>query len=124
MELYHFGNINSSRIIGKGTVNLHNKSIWAGNVLLVEDMKYNLLSASQTCDKGNIMIFYSKQCQIRDQQTKELVGTTTRTPSNIYVLDEVIDECHIGKEDECWLWHKISGHIKLDSLVKLIRKMQ
>ena len=67
---------------------LNNKNIMAENVLLVEDMEHNLLSVSQTCDKGHYMIFYSKNCQIRDVKTHQLVGTATRTLSNIYILDE------------------------------------
>jgi len=50
------------------------------------------------------------------------VGTTTRTPRNIYILDEVIDECHYGKDDESWLWHKRLGHINFDNVVKLKQK--
>jgi hypothetical protein len=45
-----FGNDNSTKIIGKGTVNLGDKDVVAGNVLLVENMKHNLLSVSQMCD--------------------------------------------------------------------------
>ena len=78
-----FGNEQSARIIGRGTVCLNNKNIMAKNVLLVEDMEHNLLSVSQICDKGHYMIFYSKNCQIRDVKTNWLVGTATRTPSNI-----------------------------------------
>lgn len=60
----------------------------AENVLLVENMEHNLLSVSQTCDKGHFMIFDSKQCQIMDVKTNQLVGTATRTSNNIYMLDE------------------------------------
>ena len=55
----------------------------AENILLVENMEHNLLSVSQTCDKGHYMIFDSKQSQIRDVKTNQLVGTTTRTLNNI-----------------------------------------
>ena len=55
-----FGNEQSARIIRKGIVCLNNKNIMAENVLLIEDMEHNLLSVSQTCDKGHFMIFDSK----------------------------------------------------------------
>ena len=74
-----FGNDQSARIIGRGTVCLNSKKNLAENVLLVEAMEHNLLSVSQTCDKGRYMIFYSKGCQIRDVRSDKLVGTTTRT---------------------------------------------
>jgi hypothetical protein len=41
-----FGNDNSSMIIGKGTVKLGSKDATAENVLLVKNMKHNLLSFS------------------------------------------------------------------------------
>jgi hypothetical protein len=55
-----FGNDNSTKIIGKGTVSLGNKDVVENNVLLVENMKHNLLSVSQMCEHGNTLIFNSK----------------------------------------------------------------
>ena len=49
----------SSKIIGKGTATINNK-IKDENVLLVEDLKPNLLSVSETCDQGLIYFFYSE----------------------------------------------------------------
>ena len=92
------------------------------NVLLIEDMEHNLLSVSQTCDKGHFMIFDSKQFQIRDVKTNQLVGTTTRTPNNIYILDEKDENCYLGNEDESWLWHKRLGHINFDNLIQLNKR--
>jgi hypothetical protein len=43
-------NDDSAKIIGKGTVIIGNKNTKEKNVLLVEDMKHNLLSVSQMCD--------------------------------------------------------------------------
>jgi hypothetical protein len=45
-----FGNDNSTRIIGKGTINLGSKDAKEENVLLVENMKHNLLCVSQMCE--------------------------------------------------------------------------
>jgi hypothetical protein len=109
-----FGNDQSTRIVGRGSVCL-NKDIMVENVLLVENMEHNLLSVSQTCDKWNLMIFDSKQCQIRDVKTNQLVDTATRTPNNIYILDEKDENCYLGHEDESWLWHKRLGHINFDN---------
>jgi hypothetical protein len=79
-----FGNDQAARIVGRGTVCLNNKKIMAENVLLVEEMEHNLLSVSQTCDKGLFMNFYSKGCQIRNIKSNKLVGTATRTSNNIH----------------------------------------
>jgi hypothetical protein len=58
--LVSFGNDDSSKIIGKGTVRIGNKNEKAENVLLVEDMKHNLLSVSQMRDQGHKFTFDQK----------------------------------------------------------------
>jgi hypothetical protein len=79
-----FGNDNSTRIIGKGIVKFESKNVTAENVLLVEDMKHNLLSVAQMCDQGHRLVFDSKKCEIRKAKSGKLVATTVRTP-NIYI---------------------------------------
>jgi hypothetical protein len=56
------GNDDSSKIIGKCTVRIGNKNEKVENVLLVEDMKHNLLSVSQMCDQGHKFTFDSQKC--------------------------------------------------------------
>jgi hypothetical protein len=105
-----FGNDDSSKIIGKGTVRIGNKNEKAENVLLVEDMKHNLLSVSQMCDQVHKVTFDSQKCEIRKEGSGKLVATVARTSSNIYVLSEIGNEkCCLGKEDESWLWQKKNG---------------
>jgi hypothetical protein len=53
----YFGNNDSTKIIGKGTVIIGNKNTKAENVLLVEDMKHNFLSVSQMCDQCHKVTF-------------------------------------------------------------------
>jgi transposase InsO family protein len=49
-----------------------------------------------------------------------LVATTSRTPNNIYILDEIKKEkCFLGREDESWLWHRRMGHIHFGNLIKV-----
>ena len=57
------------------------------NVLLVKNLKPNLLSVRQTCDQGHICIFDSKKCEIKIKDLGKLVGTIVRTPSNVYILE-------------------------------------
>jgi hypothetical protein len=59
-----FGNYDSAKIIGKGTIKIGNKNTKEENVLLVEDMKHNILSVSQMCDQGHKVIFNSQKCEI------------------------------------------------------------
>jgi hypothetical protein len=49
-----FGDDVSTKILGKGTVILGNNRDKEENVLLIENLKPNLLSVSQTCDQGHV----------------------------------------------------------------------
>ena len=69
----------------KGTVRIGNKNTKEENILLVEDMKHNLLSVSQMCDQGHKVTFDSQKCEIRRESSGKLVSTTTRTSNNIYM---------------------------------------
>jgi hypothetical protein len=60
-----FGNDDSAKIIGKGTVRIGNKNTKVENVLLEEDMKHNLISVNQMCDQCHKVNFYSQKCEIR-----------------------------------------------------------
>jgi hypothetical protein len=60
-----FGNVNSTKIISRGTLKLGRKYAKEKNVLLFEDMKNNLLNFSQMCDQGHKLLFDSKKCDIR-----------------------------------------------------------
>ena len=112
-----FGDNASGNILGKGTVNVGKAK--AKNVLLVENMKPSLLSVSQTCDQGHIFIFYSKKCEIRRKDLGKLVGTASRTPENVYILNKKLDEeCHMNLVDGSWIWHRRLGHINFENLVK------
>ena len=60
-----FGDNMSSKILGKGIASLGNNKTKEEDVLLVENIKPNLLSISQTCDQGHILTFDSHKCEIR-----------------------------------------------------------
>ena len=92
-----FGNDNSSKVLGRGTVTLGSKNATTKDVLLIENMRHNLLSVSQMCDQGHVLTFTSKDCKIRREDSGKLVATTSRTPNNIYILDEIKKEkCCLG----------------------------
>jgi hypothetical protein len=82
-----FGDDSSTKILGKGTVKLGSENVKAGKVLLVEDLKHNLLSVSKMCDQGYTLTFDSRKCKIRENNSGRLVASTTRRPNNIYILD-------------------------------------
>jgi hypothetical protein len=105
-----FGNDDLDRIILRGTIRIGNKDTKAGNILLVEDMKHNLMSVIQMCDQGRKLVFDSNKCKIRKAGSARMVATAVRTSSNTYVLSEIGNEkCCLGKEDQFWLWHRRMG---------------
>jgi hypothetical protein len=115
-----FGDCKSTEVIGKGDVCLGSKGCEAKYVLLVKDMKHNLLSVSQMCDQGHKLLFIDKECLIMKVDTHKVVCTVVRTKTNIYVLNSVKSErCYLSKVDESWLWHRRLCHLHFDNLVKI-----
>ena len=113
-----FGDNASGNIIGKGTVNIGKDK--AKNVLLVENMKPILFVVRQTCDQGNICIFYSQKCEIRRKNSGKLVGVASRTPENVYILNtRQSEKCHMNLVNESWLWNRRLGHINFDNIMKV-----
>jgi hypothetical protein len=82
-----FGDNVSAKILEKGTVSLGNKRNKAKNVLLVENIKPNILSLSQSCHREHILIFNSQKFEIRKEGLGKLVSIAPRTSSNVYILD-------------------------------------
>ena len=90
---FTFANDVSTKIVGKCTVSLGNAKTKAQNVLLVENMKHNLLSVSQMCDQGHTLMFDCQKCEIRFKQNSgKLVATTTKNPNNVYILNTNMKE--------------------------------
>jgi hypothetical protein len=82
-----FGDDSSTKILGKGIVNIGSENVKERKVLLVEYLKHNLLSVSKICDQGYTLTFDSRKCKIRENNSGRLVSTATRRPNNIYILD-------------------------------------
>jgi hypothetical protein len=115
-----FENDAPGKIKGKGIVNLCNGKRKAQDVLLLEDLKHNLLSVSQVCDRGCEVFFTSKDCRIKTVDSGQLVAKGIRKENNVYVLkEEEEEECNLSKYDESWLWHRRLGHLNFDHIIKL-----
>jgi hypothetical protein len=114
-----FGNDAPGKIKGKGIVSLCNGKRKAQDVLFVEDLKHNLLSVSQVCDRGCEVVFTSKDYRIKTVDSGQLVAKGIRTENNVYVLKEEEEECNLSKYDESWLWHRRLGHLNFDHIIKL-----
>ena len=60
-----FGNDPFVKILGKGEMNLRSEKVKATNVLLVEDLKHNLLTVNKMCDQGYTLTFNSQKFEIK-----------------------------------------------------------
>ena len=79
------GDNSKRRILGVGTVDM-TSNLLIENVLLVDGLKFNLLSISQLCDKYYTVVFDKSKCSINsivDSKTL-LVG---KRYDNVYILD-------------------------------------
>jgi len=109
----------SAKLLGKSTASLGNNKAKEENVLLVENIKPNLLSVSQTCDQGHILTFDSHKCEIIREYTGNLVAVAPRTSNNVYILDmEREEKWCLGQEAESWLWYRRLGNISFENLIK------
>ena len=58
-----YGDNRKANVIGEGNI-IVNKDLSIKNVLLVEDLKHNLISISQLCDNGFKVTFCANKCSI------------------------------------------------------------
>ena len=66
--------------IGKSTTN------YIKNVLLVKNLKHNLLSINQLCDRGYKVTFEASHCAVIDKLTNE-VKLFSKRYKNVYIID-------------------------------------
>ncbi|GJV82247.1 putative ribonuclease H-like domain-containing protein [Tanacetum coccineum] len=103
------------------------------NVYFCKELKYNLFSVSQICDKKNNVLFTDTECLVLSSdfmlfdESQVLLRVTRK--DNIYSVDlkSVIPTkgltCLIAKAtiDESNLWHRRLGHINFKNMNKLMR---
>ena len=127
-----FGGDQTGKIAGIGEIG-NNEGPLIKDVYLVEGLCHNLLSVSQSTDKGNLVIFDSEEClivkkdliSINDLKTKALF----RAPrdGNCYTLNfssntSISENCFVSNLNESWLWHKRLAHVNMFQLDKLLKK--
>ncbi|KAD5318172.1 hypothetical protein E3N88_18118 [Mikania micrantha] len=130
-----FGNDAKGYIIGKGYVS--NGEIRFDDVNHVENLKYNLLSVSQMCDKGHLSLFTKQDCRILSSEVLPLIGKVldeyTLLKANrvgkVYAFDlsKKISvkghPCLFSKASlkESNLWHRRLGHVNLKNMNQLVK---
>ncbi|GAB2294456.1 hypothetical protein Dimus_038299 [Dionaea muscipula] len=120
-----FGDDKKGEIIGIGKIG-KSPSHFIDNVYHVKGLKYNLLSISQLCDRGNKVEFTMSDWKILNDKTGELVLEGKRH-NNVYTVHvNSISEnnltCLSVLNDDPTLWHSRSGHANMTLLNKFINQ--
>ncbi|CAH9110852.1 unnamed protein product [Cuscuta epithymum] len=114
------GDKTKKKVIGKGQVSISD-STTIKDVLLVDGLKYNLLSISQLCDDGHKVVFNSNACTFFDRDSNNVLFVANRD-GNLYKFscdDFSHATCLTSMHDDAFLWHRRLGHASFDLLAKL-----
>ncbi|GJW98090.1 putative ribonuclease H-like domain-containing protein [Tanacetum coccineum] len=101
------GSPKGGKITGKGKIRTGKLDF--EDVYFVKELKFNLFSVSQMCDKKNNVLFTETECLVLSPDFK--------------LLDERGLTCLFAKAtiDESNLWHRRLGHINFKTMNKLVR---
>ncbi|GJY86423.1 retrovirus-related pol polyprotein from transposon TNT 1-94 [Tanacetum coccineum] len=125
------GGAHSDRISGKGT--LKTDSLDFKDVYFVNELKFNLSSISQMCDKKNYVLFTNTECIVLSPNFKlpDESHILLKIPrkDNMYSFDmkNIVPKesltCLVAKatSDESMLWHRILGHVNFKNINNLVK---
>ncbi|GJU06736.1 putative ribonuclease H-like domain-containing protein [Tanacetum coccineum] len=126
------GGAYGGRIIGKGTLKTDNLDF--EDVYFVKELKFNLLSISQMCDKKNYVLFTDTECLVLSPNFKlpdeNHILLKIPRQDNMYSFDmkNIFPKesltCLVAKatSDESMLWHRRLGHINFKNINKLVKE--
>ncbi|KAI3758865.1 hypothetical protein L6452_06437 [Arctium lappa] len=124
-------NLTGGKISGKGNVTKGKMTF--EDVYYVDQLKYNLLSVSQVCDKQHSILFTNTECMILAPGFKvvdeSMILLRTPRKDNVYCLDmDNVDSdsslnCLVSKAsiDESSLWHIRMCHMNFKTMNKLVK---
>ncbi|GKC31913.1 putative ribonuclease H-like domain-containing protein [Tanacetum coccineum] len=125
------GNLKGGKITGKYTIKTGNLDF--ENVYFVRELKFNLFSVSQMCDKKNSVLFNDTECIVLSPNFKLIDESQVllRVPrkNNMYSVDlkNIVPKggltCLFAKatSDESKLWHRRLGHLNFKTMNKLVK---
>ncbi|GJS49000.1 putative ribonuclease H-like domain-containing protein, partial [Tanacetum coccineum] len=126
------GGTHGGRIFGKGT--LKTDCLDFEDVYFVNELKFNLFSVSQMCDKKKYVIFTDTECLVLSPNFKfpdksQILFKIPRK-DNMYSFDmkNIVPKenltCLVAKAtlDESMLWHRRLGHINFKNINKLVKE--
>ncbi|GKB97445.1 putative ribonuclease H-like domain-containing protein [Tanacetum coccineum] len=125
------GNSKGEKITGKGKI--RTGKLFFEDVYFVKELKFNLFSVSQMCDKKNNVLFIDTACVVLSPDFKltdeNHVLLKVSQKDSMYSVDlkNVVLQgdltCLFVKAtpDESNLWHKRLGHVNFKTMNKLVR---
>nr|GEV95346.1 hypothetical protein [Tanacetum cinerariifolium] len=125
------GNPKGGKISSKGKIKTGKLDI--ADVYFVKELKFNLFSVSQMCDKKNNVLFTDTECVVlsSDYKLPDKNHVLLRVPkeNNMYNVDlkNVVPSggltCLFAKAtlDESNLWHRMLEHINFKTMNKLVK---
>ncbi|GJR91073.1 putative ribonuclease H-like domain-containing protein [Tanacetum coccineum] len=125
------GNSKGGKITGKGKIRTGKLDF--KDVYFVKELKFNLFSVSQMCDKKNSVLFTDTECVVLSPDFKltDESHVLLKVPrkDNMYSVDlkNVVPQggltCLFAKAtpDESNLWHRRLGHVNFKTINKLVK---
>ncbi|KAI3735517.1 hypothetical protein L6452_15018 [Arctium lappa] len=124
-------NLTGGKISGKGNVTKGKMTF--EDVYYVDQLKYNLLSVSQVCDKQHSIVFTNTECMILAPGFKvvdeSMILLRTPRKDNVYCLDmenvksDSSLNCLVSKASiyESFIWHRRMCHMNFKTMNKLVK---
>ncbi|GJR97240.1 ribonuclease H-like domain-containing protein [Tanacetum coccineum] len=126
------GGAYGGRITGKGTIKIDNLDF--DDVYFVKELKFNLFSVSQMCDKKNYVLFTDSECLVLSPNFKlpdeNQILLKIPRQDNMYSFDmkNIVPKdsltCLVAKatSKESMLWHRRLCHIIFKNINKLVKE--
>ncbi|GJX23839.1 putative ribonuclease H-like domain-containing protein [Tanacetum coccineum] len=126
------GGAYGGRITGKGTIKTDNLDF--DDVYFVKELKFNLFSVSQMCDKKNYVLFTDSECLVLSPNFKlpdeNQILLKIPRQDNMYSFDmkNIVPKdgltCLVAKatSEESMLWHRRLGHVNFKNINKLVKE--
>ncbi|GJT68619.1 zinc finger, CCHC-type containing protein [Tanacetum coccineum] len=126
------GGANGGRITGKGTIKTDKLDF--DDVYFVKELKFNLFSVSQMCDKKNYVLFTDSECLVLSPNFKlpdeNQILLKIPRQDNMYSFDmkNIVPKdgltCLVAKatSEESMLWHRRLGHVNFKNINKLVKE--
>ncbi|GKD52563.1 ribonuclease H-like domain-containing protein, partial [Tanacetum coccineum] len=126
------GGANGGRITGIGTIKTDKLDF--EDVYFVKELKFNLFSVSQMCDKKNYVLFTDSECLVLSPNFKlpdeSQVLLKIPKQNNMYSFDmkNIVPKdgltCLVAKAtfEESMLWNRRLGHVNFKNINKLVKE--